>query len=145
MGKYDDIFDGFENKSEAELFNLATKAMDNINKTIFKDVKNNEIKWKNFLTIIGSIICVDGKIDSDEKKLFDALFGTNLALKDFHDIFAEYGKPSIREAVDVFVDKVGKDYSIMLKKDIYTVCIVFAAFNGKITGDERKYLRKLID
>lgn len=96
-----------------------------------------------FIFLVSTACAADGKLSFDEYKLFCDVTGITL---NYDAVCAMIDAANTRVAqnlIDSVVDGFG-DMDIHVKERMVSFCLCFCAANGKITGDEKRFIKKLI-
>lgn len=98
---------------------------------------------KAFIIIVSTACAADGKLNADEYRLFCDVTGTTV---DYSAACAMIDAANTRVAqnlIDVIVDRFG-DIDIRIKESMVSFCLCFCAANGKITREEKRFIKQLI-
>jgi hypothetical protein len=98
---------------------------------------------KAFIIIVSTAYAADGKLNADEYRLFCDVTGTTV---DYSAACAMIDAANTRVAqnlIDVIVDRFG-DIDIRIKESMVSFCLCFCAANGKITREEKRFIKQLI-
>ena len=96
-----------------------------------------------FIIIVSTACAVDGKLDVEEYKLFCDVTGITVDYESACAIIDTAKTRVAQNLIDVIVDRFG-DADIRIKESMVSFCLCFCAANGKITRDEKKFIKQLI-
>ena len=98
--------------------------------------------------IVGAVVA-DGELSAEEFELtfpfFGAFFGDGISYEECNDIVRKMRRENklLKRYADDMVDALGL-LSEELKCDIVTVCLIICAIDGKISPQEKKWIKKLL-
>ena len=98
---------------------------------------------KAFIIIVSTACAVDGKLDADEYKLFCDVTGITVGYDAACAMIDTANTRVAQNLIDAVVDRFG-DIDIRIKESMVSFCLCFCAANGKITRDEKKFIKQLI-
>ncbi len=102
-----------------------------------------------FATFIVGAVVSDGELSIEEFALtfplFKAFFGEEISYKDCDDIVRKMrgDRRQLKRYVDDIVDAFGQ-LSEELKNDIVLVCLMICAVDGKVSAQEKSWIKKLL-
>ena len=96
-----------------------------------------------FIFLVSTACAVDGKLNFDEYKLFCDVTGITVNYDAACAMIDAANTRVAQNLIDRVVDDFG-EMDIHIKERMVSFCLCFCAANGKITGDEKRFIKKLI-
>lgn len=96
-----------------------------------------------FILFVMTACGADGKLDPKEYALFCDVTGISYEYDTVCELVCVAAAKDSRHVVDIIADAFGQ-LSDEIKASIVSFCLCFCAANGKISGREKRFIKKLL-
>ncbi len=151
MSNFDDLCSVLENLDPRTYGDLMLKKTQDILTAFGKMSEDEEDCIALYCDFLLCAVAADGVLTKEEfllaKPVLDRMLDADISFEDALKYFGEYGldKPEgYKDTMDAIVDMLGM-VSLGLKDDIILVCMLVCAVDGKISDDEKAWIKRLIE
>ena len=150
MSSFEELCDKLE-KLDNESFNKTFNALSTDVLASLSEIAGSENAISSYLNFLLASISADGVLTKEEfgliNPVFDQSAGHDVGYDEAVKMFNEMGldDPSeIQDIVDTMVDIIGL-VSPEIKDDIVFLCLMVCAIDGKVSDEEKEWIKQLVD
>ena len=151
MSNFDDLCSVLENLDPKVYGDLMVKKTQDILAAFGTMSEDREDCIALYCDFLLCAVAADGMLTEEEfllaKPVLDRMLDADTCFEDAQSYFHEYGldqPEGYKDTMDGIVDMLGT-VSPVLKDDIILVCMLVCAVDGKISDDEKAWIRQLIE